>query len=115
MLLVLCYSPAYSAMLATAVTVVMLIWDGKARRLSGRLLVGRVMTALIDASRQIALIAAIIICAGLIVGGGPPDPRHRAMLYMTGWQPYSLARCRRLEAPASELTSPLSLSYGVFC
>src|SRR3546814_3452965 len=55
-------------MLATAVTVAMLIWDGKARRLSGRLFVGRVMTALVDASRQIALIAAIIICAGLIVG-----------------------------------------------
>src|SRR3546814_11248809 len=68
MLLVLGYSPAYSAMLATAVTVAMLIWDGKARRLSGRLFVGRVMTALVDASRQIALIAAIIICAGLIVG-----------------------------------------------
>jgi TRAP transporter 4TM/12TM fusion protein len=68
MLLVLAFSPSYSAMLATAVTVAMLVWDGKTRRLSGQLFTGRVMVALVDASKQIALIAAIIICAGLIVG-----------------------------------------------
>lgn len=27
---------------------------------------------------------------GLITGGGPTDPRERAMLYMSGWQPFSL-------------------------
>ncbi|MEK9970064.1 MAG: TRAP transporter fused permease subunit, partial [Ferrovibrio sp.] len=68
MLLVLAYSPAYSAMIATAVTVAMLIWDGAGRRLSLVLFVNRLMVATVDAARQIALIAAIIICSGLIVG-----------------------------------------------
>lgn len=27
---------------------------------------------------------------GLITGGGPSDPRERAMLYQTGWKPYSI-------------------------
>lgn len=68
MLLVLAYSPAYSAMMATAVTVAMLVWDGPNRRLSMPLFSRRLMTATVDAARQIALIAAIIICSGLIVG-----------------------------------------------
>jgi TRAP transporter 4TM/12TM fusion protein len=68
MLLVLAYSPAYSAMMATAVTVVMLLWDGSRRRLSASLFASRFMIGLVDAARQIALIAAIIICSGLIVG-----------------------------------------------
>lgn len=68
MLLVLAYSPAYSAMVATAVTVAMLIWNGQAKRFSLPLFIERMMIAVVDAARQIALIAAIIICAGLIVG-----------------------------------------------
>lgn len=68
MLLVLAYSPAYSAMMATAVTVAMLVWDGRTKRLSPAIFAGRFMVALVDAARQIALIAAIIICSGLIVG-----------------------------------------------
>ena len=68
MLLVLTYSPAYSAMIATAVTVAMLVWDGQKKRLSAPLFLQRMMVAVVDAARQIALIAAIIICAGLIVG-----------------------------------------------
>lgn len=68
MLLVLAYSPAYSAMMATAVTVAMLLWDGSRRRLSASLFASRFMIGLVDAARQIALIAAIIICSGLIVG-----------------------------------------------
>lgn len=28
--------------------------------------------------------------SGLITGGGPADPRARALLYATGWQPYSV-------------------------
>lgn len=68
MLLVLAYSPAYSAMVATAVTVAMLVWDGPNRRLSLPLFGRRLMTATVEAARQIALIAAIIICSGLIVG-----------------------------------------------
>src|SRR5690606_21002869 len=59
MLMVLAYSPAYSAMIATAVTVVMLIWDGQKKRLSAPLFLDRMMVAVVDASRQIALIAAI--------------------------------------------------------
>lgn len=68
MLLVLAYSPAYSAMMATAITVAMLLWDGSRRRLSASLFASRFMIGLVDAARQIALIAAIIICSGLIVG-----------------------------------------------
>lgn len=68
MLLVLAYSPAYSAMIATAVTVAMLPWDGPARRLSAPLFIARLLAGVVDAARQIALIAAIIICSGLIVG-----------------------------------------------
>lgn len=68
MLMVLAYSPAYSAMIATAVTVAMLVWDGQKKRLSAPLFLQRMMIAVVDAARQIALIAAIIICAGLIVG-----------------------------------------------
>jgi TRAP-type uncharacterized transport system fused permease subunit len=68
MLMVLAYSPAYSAMVATAVTVVMLVWDGERKRFSAPLFLNRMLVAVVDAARQIALIAAIIICAGLIVG-----------------------------------------------
>lgn len=68
MLLVLAYSPAYSAMMATAVTVAMLLWDGQRKRISASLFASRFMIGLVDAARQIALIAAIIICSGLIVG-----------------------------------------------
>ncbi|HEX6956952.1 MAG TPA: TRAP transporter fused permease subunit [Ferrovibrio sp.] len=68
MLLVLAYSPAYSAMIATAVTVAMLIWNGEKKRPSPSLFVQRLKIAAVDAARQIALIAAILICAGLIVG-----------------------------------------------
>lgn len=68
MLLVLAYSPAYSAMMATAVTVAMLLWDGQRKRISASLFASRFTIGLVDAARQIALIAAIIICSGLIVG-----------------------------------------------
>lgn len=67
-LLVLSYSPAYSAMVATLVTVAMLVWDGNGKRFDMALFGNRLAVGLVEAARQIALIAAIIICAGLIVG-----------------------------------------------
>lgn len=34
--------------------------------------------------------AAGLAAEGLITGGGPKDPRERAVLYLNGWQPYSV-------------------------
>src|SRR5690606_2232473 len=56
MLMVLAYSPADSAMVATAVTVVMLVWDGERKRFSAPLFLNRMLVAVVDAARQIALI-----------------------------------------------------------
>lgn len=61
------YGAAYSAVFATAVTALLLPVDSSAG-LSPGLLWRRAQEALVDAARQIALIAAIVICAGLIVG-----------------------------------------------
>ncbi|MBL8670735.1 MAG: TRAP transporter fused permease subunit [Alphaproteobacteria bacterium] len=61
------YAAAYSALWATVATIAMLPWSGSARpslRLFGR----RLAAALVDAARQIGMIAAIIICAGIIIG-----------------------------------------------
>jgi hypothetical protein len=33
---------------------------------------------------------ATTAAAGFVTGGGPSDPRERAMLYATGWRPYSI-------------------------
>ncbi|WP_084536400.1 TRAP transporter permease [Azospirillum halopraeferens] len=67
MMMVLTYSPAYSAISAAFATVVLLGFDGRLRFAAGRWW-GRLQSGLIDAARQIAFIAAILICAGLIVG-----------------------------------------------
>lgn len=67
MLLVLGYSAAYSAIAATLVTALLLPVD-PVRGVSPRLFLARLETAIVDAARQIAMIAAVIICAGLIVG-----------------------------------------------
>ncbi len=60
-------SPAYSAMAATLGTLVGLPFDSRLRPSLVRF-AGRFMEGLVSAARQIALIAAILICAGLIVG-----------------------------------------------
>ncbi|MFZ5791861.1 MAG: hypothetical protein ACOY3L_14310 [Pseudomonadota bacterium] len=38
----------------------------------------------------IAVTAITLAAKGLITGSGPKDPRQRALLYATGWQPYSV-------------------------
>ncbi|MFA7278773.1 MAG: hypothetical protein WC100_01650 [Sterolibacterium sp.] len=38
----------------------------------------------------IAVAVAAYAAEGVITGGGPTDPEERAMLRMTGWQPYSI-------------------------
>ncbi|MGQ9369878.1 TRAP transporter permease [Azospirillum sp. ST 5-10] len=67
MMMVLDYSPAYSALAAAAITAALLGFDGRLR-FSAALWWERVQVALVDAARQIAFIAAILICAGVIVG-----------------------------------------------
>jgi TRAP transporter 4TM/12TM fusion protein len=68
MMMVLGYSPALSAMTASAVTVALLLYVSDANRLSPAVWWSRFRVGLVDAARQIALIAAIIVCAGIIVG-----------------------------------------------
>ncbi len=61
------YTPQYAALFATAATVALLSFDA-----AGRIDIGhwirRLQVAVVDAGRQIATIAAILICAGLITG-----------------------------------------------
>jgi len=38
----------------------------------------------------VGVTATSLAARGLITGGGPSDPRERAALYATGWQPYSV-------------------------
>ncbi|WP_142846867.1 TRAP transporter fused permease subunit [Telmatospirillum sp. J64-1] len=61
------YSPGYIALIAAGVSLVLLAADDRLR-ISLGLFWQRARVALIDASRQIAMIAAIIICAGIITG-----------------------------------------------
>ena len=61
------YTPQYAALFATAATVALLSFDA-AGRVDLRHWLARLQVALVDASRQIATIAAILICAGLITG-----------------------------------------------
>nr|WP_246152082.1 TRAP transporter fused permease subunit [Roseospira navarrensis] len=61
------FTPAYAAAVAIVVTVLMLIADPDGRvSLSGWL--SRILTGIVGAGRQVANIAAIIVCASLIVG-----------------------------------------------
>ncbi len=68
MMMMLGYSPALSAMAATAVTVLLLFYVSDGNRLSLGTGWHRFAAGLVDGARQIALIAAILICAGIIVG-----------------------------------------------
>jgi len=67
MLIGLRYSAAYSALAATLATALLLPFDPDRRPGVGATLL-RFEAAIVDAARQIALIAAIIVCAGIIVG-----------------------------------------------
>ena len=66
-LLVVGRSPASSAISATLATIAMLLFDERLRPGVGRFL-ARMEAGTVEAARQIAMIAAILICAGLIVG-----------------------------------------------
>jgi TRAP transporter 4TM/12TM fusion protein len=68
MMMVLAYSPAFSAMAAAAATVVLMLYVSDSNTLSTSAWWSRFKRGLVDAARQIALIAAIIVCAGIIVG-----------------------------------------------
>ncbi|HEY5634057.1 MAG TPA: TRAP transporter fused permease subunit [Burkholderiaceae bacterium] len=61
------YTPQYAALFATAATVLLLAFDATGRSNPGGWL-ARLQVAVVDAGRQIATIAAILICAGLITG-----------------------------------------------
>lgn len=61
------FTPPYAAAVAIVVTVVMLLADEDGR-LSAPGWLRRVVSGVIDAGRQVASIAAIIVCASLIVG-----------------------------------------------
>lgn len=38
----------------------------------------------------VSTVAGYMAMQGLLTGGGPQDPKERALLYRNGWQPYSL-------------------------
>lgn len=61
------YTAPYAAALATVATAVLLLADGYGE-IRFRRWMHRLWTACVDAGRQIAAIAAIIVCASLIVG-----------------------------------------------
>ncbi len=61
------YTPQYAALFATTATVALLAFDA-AGRADLRRWLERLQVAVVDAGRQIATIAAILICAGLITG-----------------------------------------------
>ncbi len=61
------YTVAYAAFFATLATLVLLAVDSRGR-IEGRRWLHRLWTGTVDAARQIAAIAAIIVCASLIVG-----------------------------------------------
>jgi TRAP transporter 4TM/12TM fusion protein len=68
MMMVMGYSPALSAMTAAGVTIVLLFYVGADNRLSASAWWSRFKVGLKDAAEQIAMIAAILLCAGIIVG-----------------------------------------------
>ena len=61
------YTPQYACVVAIVATALLLIidWTG---RVDWRRFVRRLAKGIVDASEQMAMIAAVIICAGLIVG-----------------------------------------------
>ncbi len=61
------YTPQYAALFATAATVALLAFDPTGA-LDLRSWIDRLRVAVVGAARQIATIAAILICAGLITG-----------------------------------------------
>ncbi len=61
------YTPQYAALFATAATLALLAFDAVGR-IDLRHWIDRLQVAVVDAGRQIATIAAILICAGLITG-----------------------------------------------
>ncbi len=61
------YTPQYAALFATIATIGLLAFDA-AGRPDARHWVDRMRIAVVDAARQIATIAAILICASLITG-----------------------------------------------
>jgi TRAP-type uncharacterized transport system fused permease subunit len=61
------HTPQYAGALATATTAALLLFDEQLHP-SLRRWRQRLVTAAVDAARQIATIAAIIFCAGLIIG-----------------------------------------------
>ena len=61
------YTPQYAAGLATAASAVLLITD-RVGHISIGLWFARIEKAVTDAARQIATVASIIICAGLVIG-----------------------------------------------
>ncbi len=61
------YTPQYAALFATAATIALLAFDA-AGRVDARHWADRLGVAVVDAARQIATIAAILICASLITG-----------------------------------------------
>jgi TRAP transporter 4TM/12TM fusion protein len=61
------YTPQYSALMATLASACLLAFDAAGRADLARWL-QRLQIAVVDAGRQIATIAAILICAGLITG-----------------------------------------------
>ncbi len=60
-------TPEFAAGIAVAAAALMLAIDGYGR-FSLRLWVRRLLTAAVDGARQIASIAAIVLCAGIIIG-----------------------------------------------
>ncbi|MBB5702112.1 TRAP transporter 4TM/12TM fusion protein [Ochrobactrum daejeonense] len=61
------YTPQYAAAIAILAGAVLLLVDGK-MRFNPRAALGRFEDALIGAARQVSLIAAIILCASVIIG-----------------------------------------------
>jgi TRAP transporter 4TM/12TM fusion protein len=61
------YTPQYAALFAVVATVALLAFDAFGRVDLGRW-VARLRVAVVDAGQQVATIAAILICAGLITG-----------------------------------------------
>ena len=67
LLLLTDYTAQYGAALATVLTAAVLMFDDRGRASLG-LWLRRSRRAIVDAAEQIAMIASVIICAGLIVG-----------------------------------------------
>jgi predicted kinase len=60
---------------------------------------------------MISAFAVYLAAQGLLTGGGPDDPRERALLYATGWQPYAFKIGK--EYYSFQRFEPLSTLLGV--